>query len=71
MGTTAERNARLDTLETAVTEYAEKQTKDLNRRVDVLKRILKGRTGSERLAQAAVQQSGALAATTINEFLAG
>jgi hypothetical protein len=71
MATTAERNARLDALAKATTEYAEQQTKQLNRRVDVSKRILKGRTGSERLAQAAVQQSSALVVNTINDFLTG
>lgn len=71
MSTVAERNARLDALAKATTEYAEQQTKQLNRRVDVSKRILKGRTGSERLAQASVQQSSALVVTTINDFLTG
>jgi hypothetical protein len=71
MATVAQRNARLDALEKATTEYATQQTKQLNRRVDVSKRILKGRTGSERLAQAAVQQSSALVVTTINDFLTG
>jgi hypothetical protein len=71
MATTAERNARLDALEQAVKQYAKKQRKTLNSRVDVCKRILRGRTGSDRLAQAAVQQSSALVVNTINDFLTG
>lgn len=71
MATVAERNARLDALETAVQQYAAAQIKTLNRRVDVCQRILQGRTGSTRLAQASVQQSVQLAATSINQFLTG
>lgn len=71
MATIAGRNARLDALEKATVDYAAQQTKLLQKRVDVSKRILKGRTGSERLAQAAVQQAGALVVNTINDFLTG
>jgi len=71
MATIAERNVRLDALETAVQQYAAAQTKLLNHRVDVCKRILQGRTGSTRLAQDSVQQSSQLAATSINQFLTG
>jgi len=71
MATVAERNARLDALQLAVTQYADKQRKTLNRRVDVCQRTLQGRTGSTRLAQAAVSQSTALAYTSINDFLTG
>lgn len=71
MATVAERNARLDTLEQAVKQYATKQRLELNHRVDVCKRILRGRTGSDRLAQASVQQSMTLVVTNIDEFLTG
>lgn len=71
MATTAERNARLDSLEKAVKQYAAQQRKQLNRRVDVCKRILQGRTGSERLAQASVQESTALVSAEIDDFLTG
>jgi hypothetical protein len=71
MATVEERNKRLDALETAVKQYATKQRKSLNARVDVSKRILRGRTGSDRLAQVAVEQSSALVVTTINDFLTG
>ena len=71
MATAAQRNARLDALQQATIQYADRQRKELNRRVDVCKKILKGRTGSERLAQAAVDQSSSLVVTTINDFLTG
>ncbi len=71
MATVAERNARLNALHTAVSQYAKAQRKELNRRVDVCKRILRGRTGSERLAQASVQQGTTLVVDQINDFLTG
>lgn len=71
MATQTQRNARLDALEQATRQYAEKQRKELKRRVSVCKQILKGRTGSDRLAQAAVDQSSSLVVTTINDFLTG
>lgn len=71
MATVAQRNARLDALQQATTQYASAQRKNLQRRVDVCKRILRGRTGSERLAQASVQQSSLLVVNTINDFLTG
>lgn len=71
MSTVAERNKRLDALQTAVTQYAAQQRKTLNHRVDVCQRILQGRTGSTRLAQAAVNQSSELVVTSINDFLTG
>jgi hypothetical protein len=71
MATTAERNARLDQLEQAVKQYAAAQRKQLTHRVDTCKRILRGRTGADRLAQASVQQASGLVVTQINEFLTG
>lgn len=71
MATTAERNARLDELEKAVKQYATAQRRTLTHRVDVNKRILRGRTGSDRLAQASVQQSTGLVVDQIDEFLTG
>ncbi len=71
MATTSERNARLDELEQAVKQYAAAQRKQLTHRVDVSKRILRGRTGADRLAQAAVQQSTGLVVAEIDEFLTG
>lgn len=71
MSTVAERNARLDALQTAVSQYATAQRDTLNKQVARCKAILQGRTGSERLAQSAVQQGTTLAVQQINEFLTG
>lgn len=68
---TQERNARLDALKTAVEQWAEQQKERLNAQVALGKRILKGRTGSERLAQASVQSVSDLTVNKINDFLTG
>jgi len=71
VATTAERNARLDVLVSNVKAYADAQRKNLKHRVDINKRILQGRTGSERLAQAAVTASSELVVDQIEDFLTG
>jgi hypothetical protein len=63
------RNKRLDDLQTATNEWAQKQTDRLNNDVAVAKAILKGRTGSERLASAASSAASDLVLTSINDFL--
>lgn len=68
---TAARNARLDALVTATNDWAQKQTDLLNAQVALNKRILKGRTGSERLAQTSVEASSSLTVDEINQFLTG
>lgn len=71
MATTAERNARLTALEQAVKSYTAAQRKSLEKRVSINKRILKGRTGSERLAQSSVQAAKELVVDDLNTFLTG
>jgi hypothetical protein len=66
---TTARNARLDALSSAVTTWAQKQTDAINQRVASSKAILKGRTGSERLAQSSVQAASALVVSSIQDFL--
>lgn len=68
---TQKRNARLDALKTATEEWATKQKQRLNAQTALSKRILKGRTGSERLAQASVQSVSELVTIQINDFLTG
>lgn len=63
------RNARLDALQTAVTFWAQKKRDDINNRVASSKKILKGRTGSERLAQSSVQAATGLVVSSIDDFL--
>ena len=68
---TQERNKRLDALKTAAQEWAARERDRLKKQVALSKRILKGRTGSERLAQASTQIVNSLTVDEINEFLAG
>jgi hypothetical protein len=68
---TQERNARLDSLKAATQQWATQQKQRLNDQVSLGKRILKGRTGSERLAQASVQSVSDLTVNQINDFLTG
>jgi hypothetical protein len=66
---TTARNARLDALSSAVQTWAQKQTDAINQRVASSKTILKGRTGSERLAQSSVQAASSLVVSSIQDFL--
>lgn len=68
---TRERNERLDALSEATAQWADQQKQRLNNQVALGKRILKGRTGSERLAQASVDAVSDLAVDQINDFLTG
>ncbi len=68
---TIERNARLDALRSATEEWATQQKQRLNAQATLGKRILKGRTGSERLAQTSVQSVSELTVEQINDFLTG
>lgn len=71
MATQAERDKRLDALKVAVDAWYEKRTEEIKSRVALTKRLLKGRTGGERL----VASSNAAATTAtikqINDFLTG
>ena len=69
MADIAARDARLDALATATKDWAKKQRKLLQDRVAINKKILKGRTGSERLAQASVSAASALVVEEIDSFL--
>jgi hypothetical protein len=69
MATVAERNARLDALLSATKVWAERRRTELNNRVASSKKILQGRTGSERLAQASVSAASALVIEQIDDFL--
>ncbi len=71
MASTADRNKRLDALSSSVKVYAQKRREQLQQRVATAKKILKGRTGSERLAQASVQASNDLVVAEVNNFLLG
>jgi hypothetical protein len=66
-----ERDARLDELKAAAQAWAAKETQRLKDQVVLGKRILKGRTGSERLAQSTTTSVSNLTVDEINAFLTG
>jgi hypothetical protein len=68
---TAARNARLDQLVTATKEYTVKTRKQLQDQAAFAKRVLKGRTGMERLNNETVQAASQLVVDKIDEFLGG
>ena len=71
MASQAERDKRLDDLKESVEAWEVKKTKDINDRVALSKRILKGRTGSERLSQAATSAAKSAVISSIDDFLTG
>lgn len=70
MSAPGDRQSRLDALKSAVTDFADKQTAELNLRVTTCQAILKGRTGSNSLAQTAAKGVLPFAVDSINTFLA-
>lgn len=65
------RDARLDELATATTEWATKKRKQLKEQVAFSKALLKGRTGAERLNNAVVTSATDLLVDELNDFLTG
>ena len=65
----ADRLQRLLELESAAKSWAKSKKADLDAQVARNKQILKGRTGSERLAQAALQETTAAVTQEIEDFL--
>lgn len=69
MPSAAERNQRLDDLQTATKEWAAESRKEIDNRIKAGKKILKGRTGSERLSDQNVQAGVSIVVEQINDFL--
>lgn len=69
MASKEERNARLDELATATSEWANKRRTQLQKQVALGKALLKGRTGAERLNNKSVQTATNLLVDEIGEFL--
>lgn len=65
------RDARLDNLEKAVDEWADKRIARLKKEAVLLKKIMKGRTGAERLNAASVDAASALQVDELSQFLTG
>ena len=71
MPSKADRDARLDTLASAVKDWATKRREYLNNQLSFAKRVLKGRTGQERLNNASVEMASSLLVDEISQFLTG
>ena len=71
MASKEERDARLDSLKQAVNEWADSETKRLTAESSLLKKILKGREGSERLNNASVESASDLLVDELSQFLTG
>lgn len=67
----AERDQRLDELQKATEDWADKETTRLTDEATFLKSVLKGRTGAGRLTNQNVADSSKLVVTEISEFLTG
>ena len=65
------RDARLGELDKSVTKWATARRKYLNDQVSFGRRLLKGRTGAERLNDASVSSASELLVDEIEEFLTG
>jgi hypothetical protein len=71
VATQEERNARLDKLKTAVNDWADKEEERLTKEATLLKKILRGREGSERLNNASVESASDLLVDELDQFLTG
>lgn len=67
----SDRDARLDDLEKAVKEWSERRAKQLDDQVELAKRVLRGRTGSQYVNNKTVERASDLLVTEIEEFLTG
>lgn len=65
----AERNQRLDALLVATEEWGNKRVKELENKVTLVKALLKGHTGTERIAQNVTNQTKEIVVSAIEEFL--
>lgn len=65
------RDKRLDALQKATAEWGKKETKRLKDEVKFLKSVIKGRTGSGKLASQNVSDSSKLLVDSIGQFVEG
>ena len=71
MASKEERDARLDALASAATAWASEERTRLQKQVASSKRLLKGRTGAERLNNASVVTANDLLIEEIDQYLTG
>jgi phage gp36-like protein len=67
----AARDARLDQLKEATVAWADKERKRYEDEVALLKKIMKGRVGSERLNNVSTQAATDLLVDELDQFLTG
>jgi len=67
----ADRDARLDSLASATKDWAKARRDDLKKQAAFAKRLLKGRTGAERLNNNSVTSANQLLVDEIDQFLTG
>jgi len=65
------RDELLDALETAVTEWSDRRTQELQDEVAFLRSVFDGRTDGGRLADYVTQRASALVVDSINDLLTG
>lgn len=65
------RNARLDQLSAAVTAWADQRQRYLENQVAFARKVLRGRTGAERLNGTTSAQAQSLVVDEIDQFLTG
>lgn len=68
---TEERDAKLDRLKEAFDDWYDREKSRLEDEATYLKSVLRGRTGSERLAQENTTEAEVLVTNDIESFLAG
>jgi hypothetical protein len=67
----ADRNARLDQLATAVTDWSTQRTQYINNQAAFLQRILNGRAGVQSVTNSVASQASALSVDSLSQFLTG
>lgn len=65
------RNQLLDSLKEAIDEWAENEEQKVNDEITFCKSVLRGRTGSERLARSNTAEAQLLVIDDIQSFLSG
>lgn len=68
---TEKRNQLLDDLKSAVDDWAQSEEDKINKEADFVKSVLRGRTGSERLARSNATEAQVLVVNDITSFLTG
>jgi hypothetical protein len=68
---TEARNAKLDRLKDALTEWYDREKARLEDEATFLKSVLRGRTGSERLSRENTSEAEVLVTDDITSFLSG